>query len=98
MKKGKILVLGGYGAVGTVISKELVKLFPFQIIVAGRNYQKAKEFSSTLNQKISPLELDIMSVSENDERLNNVDIVIMCIDQTNTEFVSQCISFVFNVY
>jgi saccharopine dehydrogenase-like NADP-dependent oxidoreductase len=91
MKNGKILIVGGYGAVGRVISKALVKLFPSQIIVAGRNYEKAKEFSSELNQKVIPLQLDITSISKDDERLDGISLVIMCIDQKDTKFVSQCI-------
>ncbi len=91
MRDGKILIVGGYGAVGRVISTMLGNLFPGQVIVAGRNYQKAKEFSSELDQKVIPLELDITSISKDDERLSDVNLVIMCIDQRNTQFVTQCI-------
>jgi saccharopine dehydrogenase-like NADP-dependent oxidoreductase len=91
MRNGKILIVGGYGAVGQVISTTLGNLFPGEVIVAGRNFQKAKELSSKLNQKVVPLELDITSIPKDDERLDGVNLVIMCIDQTDTKFVSQCI-------
>jgi saccharopine dehydrogenase-like NADP-dependent oxidoreductase len=91
MSNGKILIVGGYGAVGRVISITLGNLFPSEVIVAGRNFQKAKELSSELNQKVIPLELDITSISKDEERLVNVKLVIMCIDQKNTHFVTQCI-------
>jgi len=91
MGNGKILIVGGYGAVGGVISTTLGNLFPGEVIVAGRDFQKAKALSSKLGQKVIPLELDITSVPKDDERLENVSIIIMCIDQKNTHFVAQCV-------
>jgi len=91
MSSGKILIVGGYGAVGRVISTTLGNLFPGEVIVAGRNFQKAKELSAELDQKVIPLELDITSTSKDEERLTNVNLIIMCIDQKNTHFVAQCI-------
>ncbi len=89
--KGSILIVGGYGAVGKIISTELGNLFPKKIIVAGRNYLKARDLSIELNQNVLPLELDISSISANDKRLNDISLVIMCIDQENLSFVTQCI-------
>jgi len=89
--KGKILIVGGYGAVGKIILSTLSEMFPKKVIVAGRNLEKAKAQSSILNHKVIPMELDVSSISENDKRLNDVHLVIMCIDQTNIDFVTQCI-------
>ena len=89
--KRKILIIGGYGAVGKTISSALGNLFPKKVIVAGRNFQKAKELSTELNQKVIPLELDINSILENDKRLDDISLVIMCIDQEDIIFVTQCI-------
>lgn len=88
---GKILIVGGYGAVGKTISAALADLFPQKVVVAGRNYQKAKDFSVELDQKVTPLKFDSSSISENDERLDDISVVVMCIDQTDTTFVTQCI-------
>lgn len=89
---GKILIVGGYGAVGRVISKALITLFPTQIIIAGRSIKKAAIFSSKLSPKVIPLELDITSFSKQDVQLDGISLVIMCIDQTDTKFVSECIN------
>jgi saccharopine dehydrogenase (NAD+, L-lysine forming) len=91
MMNKKILIIGGYGNVGRIIATELCRQFPGQVIVAGRNYQKAKEFSLELGQQIIPMVLDISHISANDELLDDVGIVIMCLDQENIEFVQQCI-------
>jgi len=89
--KGKILIVGGYGVVGKIISSTLGNLYPKKIMVAGRNYQKAKDLATELNQKVIPLKLDISSISENDNLLNSISLVIMCIDQKDITFVTQCI-------
>jgi saccharopine dehydrogenase-like NADP-dependent oxidoreductase len=91
VKEGKILIVGGYGAVGQVITKRLANLFPAKVIVAGRNFQKAEEFSNELDGNITPMKLDILSIPDNDRRLDKIDLVIMCIDQTQTKFVFQCV-------
>ncbi len=91
MIKDKILVVGGYGAVGRGISIGLAKLFPAQVIVAGRNFEKAKALSIELDQKVIPLKLDVTTISKDDKRLRDVNVVIMCIDQNNTQFITQCI-------
>ncbi|WLD23081.1 hypothetical protein NU10_10225 [Flavobacterium dauae] len=40
-----ILIIGGYGTVGGVISKHLSGLFPHKIVVAGINYNKAQKLA-----------------------------------------------------
>ncbi|KAA3616827.1 MAG: Saccharopine dehydrogenase [Calditrichaeota bacterium] len=91
MENNKILIVGGYGAVGRIIAIKLGSIFQNQVIVAGRNYQKAKELSINLDRKVIPLELDITSISIDDERLSEIKIVIVCIDQKNIKFVKECI-------
>lgn len=86
----KILILGGYGAVGKHIAVELAKFFPNQIIVAGRNEKKASSLASALNSTVIPLVFDLETLSENDARLNNVALVIMCIEARNAPIARQC--------
>ena len=37
LEKDKILIIGGYGAVGSVLSINLSKAFPIKIVVEGRS-------------------------------------------------------------
>jgi saccharopine dehydrogenase (NAD+, L-lysine forming) len=87
----KILIIGGYGNVGRVIATELSKRFPGQVIVAGRNYQKAKAFSLELGEQVIPMAIDISRMSANEKVLDDVGIVVMCLDLENIEFVRLCI-------
>ncbi len=89
--KNKILIVGGYGAVGSIIADNLSKKFPSQIIVAGRNLSKAKKTAEKLHHKVIPYQLNINNITDF-SILNDVHLVIMCLDQTNTDFVEYCIS------
>lgn len=62
----KILVLGGYGNFGRLICKSLVNRDDIELIIAGRNMEKANNFISSLNTlhincKLSSIYLDIFS-------------------------------------
>ena len=41
--KSKILIIGGYGTVGRIVSEKLSELYPNQIIITGRNLNRAKK-------------------------------------------------------
>lgn len=89
--KDKILIVGGYGAVGSIIAEQLAVHFPDRIIVAGRNLDKAKQLAAKLNNAVIPYFLDIHNFSDT-ALLNNVSLVIMCIDQANLHFIKACIA------
>jgi saccharopine dehydrogenase (NAD+, L-lysine forming) len=87
----KILIIGGYGNVGRIIASELARRFPEQVIVAGRDYQKAKDFSLELGQQVIPMAFDVSRIADNEKLLDDVGIVIMCLDLESIEFVRLCI-------
>lgn len=89
--KDKILIIGGYGTVGSIIANHLTKAYPNKVIIAGRNIKKAKKLSSQLNNLAIPYEFDVSNISSL-EILKNVRLVIMCIDQKNNDFVETCIN------
>ena len=91
--KGNFLIVGGYGGVGRVISTTLGDRFPGQVVVAGRNYQKAQDFASKTNNKVIPAKLDISRMDEVGSSLDdNVALVVMCVENQDTQFVEQCIN------
>jgi saccharopine dehydrogenase-like NADP-dependent oxidoreductase len=90
MTESKILVIGGYGAVGQTICTVLGGNFPGKVIAAGRSYKKARDFSLKTNQNVLAMELNINKAP--DLKLpEDVSLIVMCIEQTNTEFVEKCI-------
>ncbi|WP_416148964.1 saccharopine dehydrogenase NADP-binding domain-containing protein [Salipaludibacillus sp. HK11] len=86
-----ILVIGGYGQVGSVICKNLSHKYPKKVIAAGRNFNKAVKFSLSTNEKVIPLELDIYNLDASHEVFKSTQLVIMCLDQKGTSFVEKCI-------
>jgi len=89
--RDKILVVGGYGAVGQVICDELGNKFPGKVVAAGRSYQKAKQFSLKTNGKVLPRAFDVSSEKDLDENLEDISLVVMSLDQKNTKFIETCI-------
>lgn len=87
----RILIIGGYGNVGRIIASELATRFPGQVIVAGRDYQKAKDFSLELGQQVMPIAFDVSHMSAHETLLSDVGIVMMCLDLESIEFVQLCI-------
>lgn len=88
--KDKILIIGGYGAVGRIISEKLSALYPGNVIIAGRNFEKASLLSSQLGNSITPHRLDICDWKEEDVP-QGVGFVIMCVDVPAMDFVEYCI-------
>lgn len=88
--KDNILIIGGYGKVGRIISEKLTLRFPSKVIIAGRDIKKANLLAHQLDNQAIPLQLDIQAPADS-QLLNNVKLVIMCIDQKNTNFVDLCI-------
>lgn len=72
MLSGNIFIVGGYGAVGRVIAIRLAEKFPGQVIVAGRNLEKAEALSQESEGRIRPLQLDLNTAHENPEILDGV--------------------------
>ncbi|TYR81325.1 saccharopine dehydrogenase [Priestia megaterium] len=89
--KEHILVVGGYGHVGSLICQKLGKRYPGKVIAAGRKLSNAIEFCQTTNGTVLPLELDITKPLPLD-LFDTVKLVIMCLDQRNIDFVHACFS------
>lgn len=85
----KIVVIGGYGHVGGQVSRQLAKRYS-TVVVAGRSEEKALKFSQNSSEKLSYLSVDLTNEDDWDF-LQNTDLVIICIDQTNTLFLERCL-------
>lgn len=86
----KILIIGGYGAVGRIISEKVSALYPGNVIIAGRNFEKANLLSFQLGNGTTPHRLDICDWKEEDVP-QGVGFVIMCVDVPAMDFVEHCI-------
>ncbi|MEK5038321.1 saccharopine dehydrogenase NADP-binding domain-containing protein [Sporosarcina sp. FSL K6-3457] len=90
MKRDKIVVIGGYGQVGSIICKHLDRAFPGKVYAAGRNAEKAQQLVKQSNGSIQAMVLDIDNTIVS-AQLEQVQQVIVCVEQKNTDFVQHCL-------
>ncbi|MFC3747201.1 saccharopine dehydrogenase family protein [Paenibacillus sp. GCM10012306] len=85
-----IIVIGGYGHVGSQICSLLSEYYPGHVYAAGRSLERAKQFCMTTDGKVKPLRLDLVEKAD-PELLKRTKIVIMCMDQQDTAFAEACL-------
>lgn len=90
MKKTDIVVIGGYGHVGSGICMRLGELFPGKVIAAGRSQDKAQAYSERNGGSIRPLALNVKEIPSRDW-FDSVKLVIMCLDQQDTFWPETCL-------
>ena len=88
---GRILIVGGYGQVGLSIAERLAPLFSGRITVAGRNFDKATAAAAGIGHGAEARAIDIFA-ADSTNALDDVALVVVCLDQTDTRFVEQCLS------
>ncbi len=86
----KILIIGGYGAVGTTITETLSRHFPDKVLVAGRNREKASRLAKKLGNGVIASVFDVNQY-DHFQGLEEVSLVIMCVDQSDTRLIRECI-------
>ncbi len=91
MSQDKILIIGGYGAVGTIIASHLSRRYPNKVIIAGRSIEKAQETALKLEHGVSSMYIDVAQPNSFGFS-NEVKLVIMCLDIVNTAIVDYCIA------
>jgi saccharopine dehydrogenase (NAD+, L-lysine-forming) len=80
-----ILIAGGYGAVGSKIARQLSGDAANTVIIAGRNLAKAQQAASASGGMAR--NLDLTNPDTWAAALDGVDLVIVCIDQSETGFL-----------
>lgn len=76
MNKQNVLIVGGYGRVGSLVSAILAKDERIGVIIAGRNEAKAKQSAHTLQAEWRTL--DIRNAQSLSSALQDIDLVINC--------------------
>ena len=76
-----ILIAGGYGVVGRRIAAELAPDYPDQVILAGRNLDRAKATAAAIGYGARGREVDVTVPSSIAAALDEVAVVVSCIDQ-----------------
>ena len=84
MDKKKVLIVGGYGNVGSAVAKILAKDERISLVISGRNEAKARESAHKLQAEWRTI--DISNEKSISPSLTNIDIVINCFSGPFTHF------------
>ena len=75
----RIVVLGGYGGMGSVCVRDLVKTSSdCEIVVAGRDERKAKAFAKSIGKRVSWTKADASDVNGMARAFKGADVVVNC--------------------
>jgi saccharopine dehydrogenase-like NADP-dependent oxidoreductase len=67
-----ILIVGGYGAVGSVIASQLVQYHEDRLLIAGRTETRAAAFAAELGSRVRWRVLDVAQPIDYDQALADV--------------------------
>lgn len=95
MASKTILILGGYGNTGRPLARLLLQESDAQLVLAGRNLEKAQLFANELNRKFTGDRVrvdraDASDLSSLSQAFNGIDCVVMA--SSTTQFVRQVAS------
>lgn len=92
----RILVIGGYGAVGQALCRSLGNDGSIELFVAGRNLGTAQRFAAEIGAVARSI--DLLNPVTWPEATDNIDVAIVCMDQNDTKFVQyvmeRCIQYI----
>ena len=92
IKKDKILIVGGYGAVGSVLAKTLAARYPDKVIVGGRNKEKAWQLINSNHLRAIAIEIDLEKKEFSNIPFEEIHTAICCIEVlSNNYFIERCI-------
>ena len=93
VSRNNILVVGGYGQVGRVISTWLGQRYPGHVIAAGRHIEKINSHAVGTNEQVRPLVLDLDSNDEYDALLGEVRVAVSSVERPDDDhFVRACLA------
>ena len=83
----KILILGGYGLTGKPLARHLLRQSPVELVIAGRNLDKAAAFAAQLNAefpggRVTAARADAASAESLRDALRGVDLLVVAAPTT----------------
>lgn len=91
--KNNILVVGGYGQVGRVVSLWLGQHYPGRVIAAGRSFEKAQSLAAETSGRVRPLQLDLDNPSDDKALLDGVRVAVASLERPGDDpFVRACLA------
>lgn len=86
----RIVVLGGYGAVGQSVVSRLAAT-EHHVIVAGRSDRRAGTLAARLGGNVTAAAVDVTDLRRLRDLTIDADAVVMCLDRNNVEVARHCL-------
>ncbi|GHE90783.1 hypothetical protein GCM10018785_66890 [Streptomyces longispororuber] len=77
---GRVLVLGGYGAVGAVAARSLARRLPGRVVVAGRDIGRARRLAEDSGGTLLAARVDLGDPVSLARALDGVSLVVLCVE------------------
>jgi len=71
-------IVGGYGAAGRIVASELWKSCDGEIVIGGRDLEKAKGLASQFDNRVSAAPLDVLDAHSLDDFCSQCSIIVNC--------------------
>ena len=78
---GSVLIVGGYGVVGSRIAAGLAADFPGRVLIAGRHLDRAEATAAAIGHGVRGRRIDVTVPSSIAAALDGVSVAVNCIDQ-----------------
>ncbi|MFY1673467.1 saccharopine dehydrogenase family protein [Plantactinospora sp. WMMB334] len=89
---GRIVVVGGYGAVGRIVAQTLGKWCPGRVVVAGRSLERARALTALAPTAALLAEaVDIDRAAGIERMLRGTRVVVMCVERNNETLARACL-------
>lgn len=87
-----VVVLGGYGAVGTAVCEELLRIFSARIVIAGRNLERGQRLAQQLGGQAEAVESNVEKPATYQELLAQASVVVNCVENNNFQIAEYCLA------
>lgn len=87
----RIVVLGGYGAVGAAVSEALAGWFPGRVVVAGRDGGRAAALAARLGGEADAQQVDVGRAEDVRRVLDGAGVAVMCVERANVQVARACL-------
>ncbi len=82
------MVVGGYGRVGSLVARGLVKELGHHVIIAGRDRDRARDFSTESDLRITDRRLDVNNPASLPGNFEQVGLIINCAGQRKKPYLA----------
>ncbi len=88
--RDRVVIVGGYGAVGKVVAATLAER-GVPVTIAGRDLRRAQELACRHPEVMTARRVDVDQADELDSVLHGAAVVVMCVERRNEQVARACL-------